>query len=118
MLTCNSILNMNSKFKMKLELLSLILLINTVHSQPAARLDCIPKSFKENSFVCVCNSTYCDTIEQVDRDQADTQFQEYVTSRNKYRLDKFKHSFQVCKLIHQDAEIKTISLKLFKTVSE
>lgn len=64
-------------------------------AQTISRLGCIERSFRENSFVCVCNSTYCDTIEQVDQEQKETQFQEYVTSRNRYRLDKFKHDFKV-----------------------
>lgn len=59
------------------------------------RLDCNRRTFDDNSFVCVCNASYCDTIEQVDRDQSGQYFQEFVTSKTAHRLEKFKHPFEV-----------------------
>ena len=46
-----------------------------------------------NSFVCVCNSTYCDTIDGVDFENKETLYQEFVTSKKEFRLDKSKLKF-------------------------
>ena len=62
----------------------------------ADRVECDKRFFKgSDSFVCVCNSTYCDTLDQVDQANTETYFQEFVTSKSTHRLDKFKHQFQV-----------------------
>lgn len=39
-----------------------------------------------DSFVCVCNSTYCDTVEP--ELNLNSIYEEYITSKDKYRLDK------------------------------
>ena len=44
-----------------------------------------------DSFVCVCNSTYYDMIESITNDA--NQYQEYITSKDEYRLDKFIKKF-------------------------
>jgi hypothetical protein len=62
------------------------------------RLECNKRFYTgaaSNSFVCVCNSTYCDTLDEVDQNEKDLYFQQFVTSKLKYRLDKFKLEFQV-----------------------
>lgn len=76
-------------------ILSLWLTVEFVIFGAADRFGCNKRFFKSNSFVCVCNSTYCDTIEQVDTDQTSKYFQEFVTSKTQHRLQKFKHEFQV-----------------------
>lgn len=74
--------------------LILSLACGTVISQ---RVACSRRYFTsslESSFVCVCNSTYCDTIESVDNTLDKTvYYQEYITSRINYRLDKFVSTF-------------------------
>jgi hypothetical protein len=64
----------------------------------ADRLECQKRYYSDvigsNSFVCVCNSTYCDTVESVDNQDTDTYYQEYITSIKMYRLDKFKVKFE------------------------
>ena len=59
------------------------------------KIQCSKRFFKHNSFVCVCNSTYCDTIEPID-DTIDKKlnYQEYVTSRAEFRLEKFIFQFE------------------------
>lgn len=70
------------------------ILILCVNSE---RLECSKRyfsnSYNSNSFVCVCNSTYCDNIESIDIDNKNDYFQQYITSKDKYRLDKFKTKF-------------------------
>jgi hypothetical protein len=39
----------------------IVLCINNVTADP-----CIPKDFGSGSVVCVCNSTYCDTLDHLD----------------------------------------------------
>ena len=61
------------------------------------RIPCAKKFFPNSggdSFVCVCNSTYCDTIESIDQDDKQTTYQEFITCKNGYRLDKFKNKFE------------------------
>ncbi len=69
--------------------------INSRSAVASDRLECKRRIFDENSFVCVCNATYCDTIEQVDQEQTDQFFQQFVTSRTEHRLAKFKNPFEV-----------------------
>ncbi len=46
--------------------------------------------FGQNSFVCACNSTFCDNVESIDYNIDKANFyQEFITSRAQYRLDKF-----------------------------
>ena len=59
--------------------------------------NCVKRYYRgtwgQNSFVCVCNSSACDEIESVDENDKQTMYQEFVTSRDQYRLDKFKSKF-------------------------
>ncbi|XP_050666978.1 lysosomal acid glucosylceramidase-like [Leptidea sinapis] len=43
--------------------LSFILLLNSVYT--SADFPCISRRYAEESIVCVCNSTYCDTLERI-----------------------------------------------------
>ena len=57
---------------------------------------CVKKVYQtpiSNSFVCVCNSTYCDSIDSVDNQDKDLFYQEFITSRREHRLEKFKFKF-------------------------
>lgn len=58
-----------------------------------AAIECVKKfpPYVDGSFVCVCNSTYCDTIEPIGADQIDkkTFYIEYVTSKREHRLSRF-----------------------------
>lgn len=71
------------------------LILNEIQT---SRIPCIKKFYStpiSNSFVCVCNSTYCDTIEPLDNDlNSNLFYQEYITSISEYRLDKFKFKFE------------------------
>ena len=55
------------------------------------RINCQPRFYpNQNSFVCVCNSTYCDTVESVDYTLDKNAFyQEFITSRSMLRLERF-----------------------------
>ena len=53
------------------------------------RIECEKRSFKFNSFVCVCNSTFCDTVDNVDENLSPNEFQVFITNKDKYRLNKF-----------------------------
>ncbi|XP_045158967.2 lysosomal acid glucosylceramidase-like [Mercenaria mercenaria] len=50
-------------------------------------LPCVPKTFGSSSVVCVCNSTYCDTVETEDVLPPD-RFAVYVTTKSGSRLKK------------------------------
>ena len=59
------------------------------------RVPCIKRYFPQDggdSFVCVCNSTYCDTVETITKTD-NNQYQEYITCKDGYRLDKFVNRF-------------------------
>lgn len=71
----------------------ILILCYLIVSVKADRLECSKRQFLSNSFVCVCNSTYCDTVEPVDTQDKDVFFQQYITSRDQFRLDKFKLKF-------------------------
>ena len=57
------------------------------------RVECLKRQFTGpgvDSFVCVCNTQTCDTIESIDNDAKDTTYQEWTTSADGHRLDKIK----------------------------
>ena len=57
--------------------------------------DCNKRQYKDsNSFVCVCSSSFCDTIEPLEESEIGI-FQEYVSSRKEFRLNKFTKKLQV-----------------------
>ncbi len=62
------------------------------------RIECQKRFYPEldvTSFVCVCNSTYCDTVESVDTLDPVNTYQEFITSSKEFRLDKFRNKFQI-----------------------
>ncbi|CAF0930114.1 unnamed protein product [Brachionus calyciflorus] len=78
---------------MQIFYLILFLLVNS-QSIFGDRLPCQKRLYNTlYSYVCVCNSTYCDTVESVDYEQTDLFYQEYVTSSSGLRLEKFKQKF-------------------------
>ena len=82
---------------MKLAFLLTLFFLGVSIGVSSDRFECIKRVYddhKDSSFVCVCNATYCDTIEPIDSLDSD-QFQEYVTSKAMHRLTKFKRNFQV-----------------------
>jgi hypothetical protein len=61
------------------------------------RIECNKRYFSQgggDSFVCVCNSTFCDTIDSIDRGINQNQYQEFVTCKDGYRADKFINKFE------------------------
>ncbi|XP_011305242.1 glucosylceramidase [Fopius arisanus] len=65
------------------------LVLSTVHGD-----DCIPRKFDENSIVCVCNSTYCDSVEiEVPVKGA---FRIYTSSQSGQRLESQDGNFENC----------------------
>ena len=86
------------RLRMRSFLFATLAILLAALSTTGARKECVPKYYEGlgvNSFVCVCNSTYCDTIEPLDDTPADRAgfFQEYVTARSQYRLEKSKFKF-------------------------
>jgi hypothetical protein len=74
--------------------------LKTFYGQHLDRLPCERRFFSNNgkdtggdSFVCVCNSTYCDTIEPVDKTTSRAYYQEYITCKKMYRFEKFENKF-------------------------
>lgn len=63
------------------------------HSLLSSVSPCIVKSFGGTSFVCVCNDTYCDTIEEETK-LPENQFAVYSTSKSGDRLKKRFYHFQ------------------------
>ncbi len=64
-----------------------------IHADP-----CQKQYFQSDSFVCVCNSSYCDTIDDIDQiDQLQNSYNEFITSKKEYRLNKFKKKFDTKK---------------------
>lgn len=75
-----------------------ILLLQLLTVVKLERVECSKRFYSNlinaNSFVCVCNSTFCDTIEPVDTDDKEIFYQQFITSRDEYRLEKFKQKFE------------------------
>lgn len=53
---------------------------------------CIERDYGQDSFVCVCNATYCDTILPLER-QETGRYVVYTSSRNGLRLHRYSQSF-------------------------
>lgn len=66
------------------------LLTLVLHSAFTANKPCIPRQFDQDSIVCVCNATYCDTIEDVGSEKRPTNpisyWSSYVTTKAGLRL--------------------------------
>ena len=60
---------------------------------PSAAKPCQKKSFGGSSFVCVCNESYCDTVE-AETTLTSNQFAVYSTSKSGDRLKKTVNEFQ------------------------
>ena len=54
---------------------------------------CIPKTFESNSFVCICNSTYCDTVPPVVKLDKKT-YGVYQSGAHSGRLTATYHMFE------------------------
>ena len=84
------------------------------------RLECVqryfPGAINSNSFVCVCNSTYCDTIESVDSNDKETFFQQFITSKDKFRLEKFKTKFSSINLDDDQISLQVNRTKHFQKI--
>ncbi|XP_070622644.1 lysosomal acid glucosylceramidase-like isoform X2 [Erythrolamprus reginae] len=52
-----------------------------------ARQPCSPKFLRQNTMVCVCNATYCDTVDPVSLPDVGS-FVKYTTSRDGQRLER------------------------------
>ena len=77
---------------------SMLLVLALLQLGAGSRVPCAKRFFTGtpgiNSFACVCNGTYCDTIEPVDTDDKQTTYQEFVTGRSDLRLEKFKNKLE------------------------
>ncbi|XP_072026597.1 lysosomal acid glucosylceramidase-like [Amphiura filiformis] len=78
-------------------LLSLVLIVLSVTCTPVHKQNkvrpCIRKTFSSGSFVCVCNSTYCDQIESSDTRNLTSVFHVYTSSLTGDRLTKRQYQF-------------------------
>lgn len=79
---------------------------------------CQPKpcnrKFYPDGFVCVCNSSYCDTVESVDKIDSNNFYQEFVTSKSRYRLEKFKFKFDL--FPSKGNNCHTVTISSFKII--
>jgi len=81
-------------------LLSVFLCVRHAASVYSAGSPCIPRKFNYDSVVCVCNSTYCDTIEYDDESRGGpppnpfTYYTAYVSSRDGLRFEYKSHAFE------------------------
>ena len=57
--------------------------------------DCAPKSFGESSVVCVCNSTYCDTLNLNPDGIPEGSYVMYTSSKDGLRFDSRTQKFSV-----------------------
>lgn len=57
--------------------------------------ECMPRQYEFDSIVCVCNSTYCDTIEDVDPPKGGY-YTIYTTSLAGARFKKAVGQFGTC----------------------
>ncbi|RNA28300.1 glucosylceramidase [Brachionus plicatilis] len=74
--------------------IAILALISQILSINIERTPCEKRLYSTlYSHVCVCNSTYCDTVDPVDFTNTDTFYQEYITSWSGLRLEKFKQKF-------------------------
>ncbi|XP_069650505.1 lysosomal acid glucosylceramidase isoform X5 [Haliaeetus albicilla] len=70
----------------------LLLLLQAVHRAAGAR-PCSPKYFGRDAMVCVCNATYCDTLDPVVLPALGT-YVKYESSKAGKRLERSEGSFQ------------------------
>ncbi|NXP02609.1 GLCM Glucosylceramidase, partial [Thinocorus orbignyianus] len=68
---------------------------------------CIPKSFGHDSIVCVCNATYCDTLDPVVLPAPGT-YAKYESSKAGKRLERSEGSFQ--RSLHTPGLLLTLNL--------
>ena len=68
------------------------------------------------SYVCVCNSSYCDTIEPIDFSSTESYYQEYVTSWSGLRLEKFKKKFDTKPASDSQLNLTIINFKEYQEV--
>ncbi|KAF7392932.1 hypothetical protein HZH66_008765 [Vespula vulgaris] len=70
--------------------------------------DCIPRKFNYDSIVCVCNSTYCDSVPNVE-DPKEKNFHVYSSSRDGLRLSfsegKFVDGFDYNTIPNEDVVV-------------
>ena len=57
--------------------------------------DCAPKSFGESSIVCICNSTYCDTLNLNPDGIPKGSYVMYTSSKDGLRFDSQTQKFSV-----------------------
>jgi glucosylceramidase len=83
--------------KVILSLLLLVLIDFEVEKVASQVINCQKRQYSGvgDSFVCVCNSTFCDTIDSVDGDNKDKVYQEFITDRHNFRLSKTKKDFEI-----------------------
>lgn len=74
--------------------LGFLVLVAQIYLIKTDRVPCKKRLYSTlYSYVCVCNSSYCDTVEPIDFINTEDFYQEYITTWSGLRLDKFKNKF-------------------------
>ncbi|XP_032094228.1 lysosomal acid glucosylceramidase-like [Thamnophis elegans] len=71
----------------KLDVLAVLFLVPLGMVEAGARQPCSPKFLGQNAMVCVCNATYCDTVEPLSLPEVGN-FVKYTTSKEGQRLER------------------------------
>lgn len=69
------------------------ILINLITLLAASDLPCIPRHFGPGNIVCVCNATYCDTIDKGGINVPPGQYVQYTTNKKGLRFARTTGSF-------------------------
>jgi len=80
-----------SAWTMKQSFIKYLLLSATFHLSLQENKPCVQRDLGHSSFVCVCNSTYCDTYDKI---EATSELVGWVSDRRSKRLSRYPVSWQ------------------------
>lgn len=92
-LICYIITCINIVLTMPGKLISIFLIQIFISQIFCEQLNCVPRDYGNGGTVCVCNSTYCDTVEQLDPHFPPRMYYMYTSDKEGYRFNLTKKNF-------------------------
>lgn len=84
---------MNERKKLSVLATFIFLVVLLFHKTFSESLECVAKDYGNGGTVCVCNATYCDTIEPIDFHFPPRIYHMYMSSKEGHRFNLTKKNF-------------------------